>query len=380
MTDTMPPKTRKKSSKSTLSSKTRATTRSTLRSRKPTGGTKKESSQSTSSKSNTASVASKRGSTTSTVHKKKDTSFKAKPSAKNKSRPGSSKDESAPPPSKKRKPVSTPTKRSAPSRSASSKVTQQSDQETTEHSISNKETRNQTTCDELIGELNADLIVPNEECVCTSIMDRSVIDDVDFGEEDVCHNSLPEGYEERLKYVTDIFSNSTTTTKWKEDKVHARRITLNGSDIELLQMSRRFVKKTLGMCEKRCGKAMKDLEPSDFLELFNKAELFILLKNYVNERISNQDEFTTASELFQVRRVWILKLIYQTTSTRIFSDPTWYNPINQVKSPLIATNLSCRNLVETCLISITQNLGQNHQIIVFKNGVQAINTMIYCPS
>ena len=113
--------------------------------------------------------------------------------------------------------------------------------------------RTKAALDVLDAELTEELYT-SEEAPCTVEEETEKYDpekEFILDDDGVCEDA--ESLEEMKKYVNDTFKD-IPVTQWSMEKMFCRNISLNGSDVDLLQMTRNLVVKTLQVASIQAGK------------------------------------------------------------------------------------------------------------------------------
>jgi hypothetical protein len=109
------------------------------------------------------------------------------------------------------------------------------------------------------------------------------------------------------------------------------RIDVDGSESRLLDSMKRIIDPTMTACSRLAGKPIESFTPSDFATVFLNRDWFLLLYDYINSRIEDEQQKSTMQEILEMQRVWILQCIYQTTATNLFENSSdWFYPVRRL--------------------------------------------------
>lgn len=134
-------------------------------------------------------------------------------------------------------------------------------------------------------------------------------------------------------YIEDVFAGSSDrVTTWKSLPPSVGRIEINGAENRLLQTMKSVVDPILSASSRIVQKSSDTMTPTDFASIYADRDWYLLLYDYVNSRIDNQENKTTPAEIFEMTRVWMLQCFYGTTAKNLFTDTSeWFSPVRRVK-------------------------------------------------
>ena len=137
----------------------------------------------------------------------------------------------------------------------------------------------------------------------------------------------------RYEYINDVFEGSARI-KWKYDVANCLSVTIDEVDREMLTMAKSVVASSTAKCESLCGRR-EDLKAHHTAGIFLNRDFYLMLKDAINAGLDRQEDWATVSEVHEMIRVWLLQMIYQTTSTKLFdskaSSDKWFYQASGLK-------------------------------------------------
>ena len=100
-------------------------------------------------------------------------------------------------------------------------------------------------------------------------------------------------------------------------------------DKDLLNNLVKVAPKIVAVCKNKIRKDPTVASPADFVNIFLNRDFYILIQDYLKERMTSTD-IPTFSEIKELIRVWILQFVWGTTSSKIFNDSEWYSKGSQL--------------------------------------------------
>jgi hypothetical protein len=153
-------------------------------------------------------------------------------------------------------------------------------------------------------------------------------EDDDFGGEYPCMPS--ETDQDRLTYLQDVFEGSNDiVTAWKSSS--RQRIDNNGAENRLFHSIKANIAPILNISSQLAHQPLHAMTPAHFASIYYNRDWYLLIMDYVNDRIESLENKATPQHILEMQRVWILQCIYSTAAKNLFNDGSlWYRPIRSI--------------------------------------------------
>jgi hypothetical protein len=155
-------------------------------------------------------------------------------------------------------------------------------------------------------------------------------EDDDFGDE---YPFMPsETDQDRLTCLQDVFEGSNDiVTAWKSSSSFCQRIENNGAENRLFHSIKANIAPILNISSQLAHQPLHAKTPAHFASIYLNRDWYLLMMDYVNDRIENLENKATPQDILEMQRVWILQCIYSTTAKNLFNDGSlWYRPIRSI--------------------------------------------------